>query len=159
MQNIYKIKFILGLSNWGKTTCIQKLFGVSGSFQSTYKGNYKTFNMGSKKAMTLQFSNCDLGFERYISELGMLLGQYESKDDVDFVVVALCCSSFDEMSKILSFVEDKKVFDVELAFLEKHWNGVATLCIDTMCKKLKDKNHRFTKVILSDSSECEDITW
>ena len=154
MQNIYKIKFILGLSNWGKTTCIQKLFGVSGSFQSTYKGNYKTFNVGSKKAMTLQFSNCDLGLEKYIDELSALLEQYESKDDVDFVLVALCCSNVDDMSKVLGFVEAKKIFEVELIFLEKHWDGVAQLCIDDMCKRLEDMNHRFSKMVLKSSGVC-----
>ncbi|MBE0491151.1 MAG: hypothetical protein IBX44_02750 [Sulfurospirillum sp.] len=149
-----KIKFITGLSNWGKTTCIQKLLDAGGSFQSTYKSNYKTFSVGSKKAMTLQFSNCDLGLERYINELGMLLEQYESKDDVDFVLVALCCSSVDDISKVLSFVEGREIFEVELVFLEKHWDGVATLCVDDMCKRLEDMNYRFSKMVLESSGVC-----
>lgn len=65
MQNIYKIKFILGLSNWGKTTCIQKLLCSTGSVRATYNNKYKVFNISYKKAMVLQFSNCDLGLVKH----------------------------------------------------------------------------------------------
>jgi len=72
-----KIKFITDLSNWDKTTCIQKLLDVSGSFESADEGTYKIFSVGNSKVMTLQFSNCDLSLEKYIDELD----QHERKDD------------------------------------------------------------------------------
>lgn len=138
-----KIKFITGLSCWSKTTCIQKLLGASSGFQTTHKGEHKVFSVGDAKTMALQFSNCAWGLEKYIDELGVFLGQYESKDYIDFALVTLCCSCVDDMSKILNFVEDKKVFDVELVFLEKHWNDVAQFCVDGICERLQEKGHRF----------------
>lgn len=150
-----KIRFIVGLSNWGKTTCIKKMVGVNEKvLVTTYKNKYRVLQVGNKKIMILQYSNCDLGLHEFIKRLMALLDQYQQNSEVDFVLVALCCSSIEDMLQILDKVKEKGLFDVELVFLEKHWDGVAQLCVDDICNNLKAKKHNFGTEIIASSRDC-----
>lgn len=147
------IKFIVGLSGWGKSTCIQKIVGSSGSIKTTHNGIYRIIQINDKNVIIQQFSNCDRELQKYIKELQKLLNQLINDNDIDYAIAALCCSSIDVMSQILKTVNTHN-FNIELLFLENHWDYTASLSISNITQKLQANTHTFTTKVINSSCEC-----
>lgn len=147
------IKFIVGLSGWGKSTCIQKIVGSSGSIKTTHKGIYRIIQINGKNVIIQQFSNCDIGVLKYIKELEKLLKQLDSNENIDYAIAALCCSSIDAMSQILKTVNTHN-FNIELLFLENHWDYTASLNISNISQKLQANTYTFTTKVVNSSCGC-----
>ena len=143
------INFIVGLSNWGKTTCLQKIVGKD-RIVSNYNNKFRIFEINNQKCLVLQFSNCDLGIKEFLKELDKLLKQMK-EDNTDCAYIALCCDSIFNIRNILSSVPND--YKINLLFLENHWNKVAKLNIDFIIEQLKD--FKISYEILENSNDCK----
>ena len=145
------INFIVGLSNWGKSTCLQKIVGKK-RIVGKYYDKFRIFKIGGKECLILQFSNCDLGINEFLKELKKLLQQMQD-EDIGYAYVALCSNLIFNMKKVLGIIPDN--YRINLIFLEYHWDKVAKLNIDFIIKQLKD--FKISYKILENSNDCKEI--
>jgi hypothetical protein len=153
-----EIKFIVGLADWGKTTCIKKYLNIENKIVTKYKGKYRIFEKNNKKFFILQNSNCDLKLENYLGDLKQLLQQLNETNGVNFGIAALCPRSKNEILKIFHLVGKNK-FHIKMIYLEYHWDNMAKLQIETICDFLSKNNFEFTKEIVSYSEKCKEYNF